>query len=96
MRSLGVVPTGCVSFLARTGDYGMGSVISASHNPAPDNGIKLIGHDGRKLPDETEELIEGLMENLPAQRPEGTEVGELVTCRKEVDRIPGLPGNHRP
>jgi phosphoglucosamine mutase len=84
--SVGVAPTGCVSFLARTGPYGMGSVISASHNPAPDNGIKLIGHDGRKLPDETEETIEGLMENLPGQRPEGAGVGDFATSRREVDR----------
>jgi phosphoglucosamine mutase len=84
--SLGVVPTGCVSFVARTGAYGMGAVVSASHNPAPDNGIKLIGHDGLKLPNAAEETIEGLMENLPAQRPEGAGVGDFATSREEVAR----------
>lgn len=84
--SLDVVPTGCVSFVAQTGGYGLGSVISASHNPAPDNGIKLIGHDGRKLPDEAEEAIECLMKNLPNQRPEGGGVGALTSSRDEVER----------
>ncbi|MDA1276285.1 MAG: phosphoglucosamine mutase [Verrucomicrobia bacterium] len=86
VMSLGIVPTGCVSFVTRTGAYGMGSVISASHNPAPDNGIKLIGHDGRKLPDEAEEIIEALMANLPDERPVGAGVGDLVTSREEVAR----------
>jgi phosphomannomutase len=66
VRSVGVVPTGCVSFLARTGAYGLGAVVSASHNPALDNGIKLIGHDGRKLSDTAEEAVEALMEGLTA------------------------------
>jgi phosphoglucosamine mutase len=84
--SIGIVPTGCVSFVTRTGDYGIGAVISASHNPAPDNGIKLIGHDGCKLPDEAESVIEGLMESAPGQRPEGAAVGDLVTSGEEVAR----------
>ncbi|MCH7945004.1 MAG: hypothetical protein IIC73_03195 [Armatimonadetes bacterium] len=40
--AMGVVPTGGISFVARTGDYGLGVVISASHNPAPDNGIQYV------------------------------------------------------
>ncbi len=84
--SLGVIPTGGISFVARTGEYGMGAVISASHNPATDNGIKLIGHDGRKLPDAAEREIEGLMESELPERPEGAKVGDLVTSRDEVDR----------
>jgi phosphoglucosamine mutase len=44
--------------LARTGDFAAGIVISASHNPWQDNGIKVFGHDGYKLPDEVELEIE--------------------------------------
>ena len=64
----------------------MGCVISASHNPAPDNGIKLIGHDGSKLPDSEEERIEALMEDGPGARPTGEGVALLVTDRSEVER----------
>jgi len=74
---LGVVPTPTVSFVARTGSFGVGVVISASHNPAPDNGLKLLGHDGRKLSDEDELRIESLMESAPAVRPTGAEIGTL-------------------
>jgi phosphoglucosamine mutase (EC 5.4.2.10) len=56
--SAGVVPTPAVAYLAREGHYDLGIVISASHNPAHDNGIKLIGGDGYKFPDEYEAQIE--------------------------------------
>jgi phosphoglucosamine mutase len=81
---LGVAPTPAVSFVARKGDYGVGGIISASHNPAPDNGIKFVGHDGSKLPDSVEERIEALMES-DSTRPEGREVGAIVSDRAEVD-----------
>lgn len=74
---LGVAPTPAVSYVARTCDFGLGAVISASHNPAPDNGIKLLGHDGRKLTDAQELAIEGLMESSLDVRPSGDGVGEL-------------------
>lgn len=72
---LGVFPTGGVCYLTMTGDYGMGAVISASHNPAPDNGVKLIGHDGRKVAEEVERWIEANLETVPETRPVGAEVG---------------------
>ena len=72
--SLGVAPTPAIAFVARTGDFGLGVIISASHNPAPDNGIKFVGHDGRKLSDEVELTIEGLM-TPPNPRPTGDGVG---------------------
>jgi phosphoglucosamine mutase len=84
--AMGIVPTGCVSFVARTGDFGLGAVISASHNPAPDNGIKLMGHDGCKVSESAEEAIEGLMESPVASRPLGADVGDLVSDRSEVSR----------
>ena len=58
-ESAGVITTPGVAFLARTRDFAAGIVISASHNPWQDNGIKVFGHDGYKLPDEVELEIEG-------------------------------------
>jgi phosphoglucosamine mutase len=58
VESAGVITTPGVAFLARTGDFAAGIVISASHNPWRDNGIKVFGHDGYKLPDEVELEIE--------------------------------------
>jgi phosphoglucosamine mutase len=56
--SAGVITTPGVAYLARTRDFAAGIVISASHNPWQDNGIKVFGHDGYKLPDEVELEIE--------------------------------------
>jgi phosphoglucosamine mutase len=61
VRLVGHIPTPGLAYLARTGDYVAGAVISASHNPAPDNGIKFFDHGGLKLPDATEDEIEALM-----------------------------------
>src|SRR3954447_12478020 len=58
VQSAGVVPTPAVAFLTRTHEFEAGVVISASHNPWRDNGIKLFGADGFKLPDEEELAIE--------------------------------------
>lgn len=75
--TLGVAPTGAISYLARTGDFGFGAVISASHNPAPDNGIKFLGHDGCKLSDAIELEIEAFMDEDLDSRPTGEGVGRL-------------------
>ncbi len=58
---LGVMPTGGISHLTAAAGAAMGVVISASHNPAPYNGIKLLGPDGAKLSDRKEEQISGRM-----------------------------------
>ncbi len=57
-ESAGIVTTPAVAFLTRTDGFHAGVVISASHNPWQDNGIKLFGADGFKLPDELELAIE--------------------------------------
>jgi len=54
----GVTTTPGIAYLAKTGPYAAGVMISASHNPYQDNGIKLIGHNGYKLPDQQEENLE--------------------------------------
>jgi phosphoglucosamine mutase len=58
VESAGIVPTPAVAFLARTHGFQAGVVISASHNPWRDNGIKLFGADGFKLPDAVELAME--------------------------------------
>jgi len=58
VESAGVITTPAVAFLARTHGFQAGIVISASHNPWQDNGIKLFGADGFKLPDAVELAIE--------------------------------------
>ena len=55
---IGVVPTPAAAYLCRTTDAVAAISISASHNPFEDNGVKIFGHDGMKLPDAVEEQIE--------------------------------------
>lgn len=83
--AMGVAPTGAISYVARTGEYALGAVISASHNPAPDNGIKLLAHDGKKVDASFEEAImEGLLGE--EERPVGGEVGEILSDRSDLYR----------
>ena len=66
----GPMPTPAVAYLTRTFRAEAGIVISASHNPFYDNGIKFFSIDGTKLPDEVEEAIEAEMEKrLPVSTP---------------------------
>ena len=58
VESAGIIPTPGIAFLAHTHGFHAGVVISASHNPWQDNGIKLFVPDGKKLPDQTELAIE--------------------------------------
>lgn len=60
---LGVIPTPGVSYLTRSQNAAAGIMISASHNPVEDNGIKFFGSDGFKLSDEQEAEIEALLDN---------------------------------
>ena len=59
VESAGVITTPAIAFLTHTRGFAAGIVISASHNPWQDNGIKLFGSDGYKLPDAVEIAIEG-------------------------------------
>ena len=73
---LGVVPTPCVAYLTQTLDVDLGVMISASHNPMPDNGIKFFARGGVKLPDAVEDAIAGRMRSL-GKRPTGAGVGRV-------------------
>jgi phosphoglucosamine mutase len=58
VRYAGVITTPGVAYLTRTGEFVAGVMISASHNPFQDNGLKVFGHSGFKLPDDEEHTIE--------------------------------------
>ncbi len=64
----GVIPTAGVAYLSRAGGFSAGVMISASHNPYRDNGIKVFAHSGYKLPDEQEMEVEGAIFRLAAER----------------------------
>ena len=66
---LGVISTPGVSYLTKALGAQAGVMISASHNPVADNGIKFFGPDGFKLSDEQEEEIEGLIDMPEDQLP---------------------------
>jgi phosphoglucosamine mutase len=58
-RSAGLITTPGLAYVARTGPFAAGVMISASHNPFQDNGIKIFDHSGFKLPDQLEHTLEG-------------------------------------
>ncbi|MEK4713018.1 phosphoglucosamine mutase [Sporosarcina sp. FSL K6-1540] len=80
VMTLGVISTPGVAYLTRVMNAQAGVMISASHNPVEDNGIKFFGADGYKLTDEQEEEIEQLLnvqeDSLP--RPTGADVGFIT------------------
>ncbi|MEY4655555.1 MAG: hypothetical protein RL523_954 [Actinomycetota bacterium] len=81
----GVIPTPATAFLTADIKADFGVMISASHNPAPDNGIKFFAFGGHKLPDEIEDAIEAAME-LPALSPIGDQVGKVQRFADAEDR----------
>lgn len=73
---VGVLPTGGISLLTQQTGSTMGAIVSASHNPAIDNGIKLLDEKGAKLPDEREDAIEArLRRGEPWHLAQGDRVG---------------------
>ena len=97
---VGVCPTPAIAYLARTHEAAAGIVISASHNPFYDNGIKFFGGDGYKLPDAVEDEIESLVrrmeagEKLPRARREN--IGRIRRrkeyVREYIDFVQGTAG----
>ncbi|MTI85659.1 MAG: phosphoglucosamine mutase [Firmicutes bacterium] len=85
---VGIMPTPAVAYLTRALDAAGGVVISASHNPVEDNGIKFFGPSGYKLSDELESKIEALVvqgcDNLPS--PTGEDVGRVEIVQDAADR----------
>jgi phosphoglucosamine mutase len=82
---VGVVPTPAVAYLVASTGADLGVMISASHNPMPDNGIKLFQRGGEKLADEVEALVEARI-GEPWQRPTGAAVGRVISDDQLVDK----------
>ena len=95
--SVGVLPTPGVAYLTRAWQLDAGVMISASHNPIEDNGIKFFSRDGVKLPDEVEAEIDALIGKAAAggrlflgpedglPRPVGEDVGRAAVCTDALD-----------
>jgi phosphoglucosamine mutase len=81
---LGVLPTPGVAYLTRALDADFGVVLSASHNPARDNGIKFFARGGRKLPDQVEDQIEALLKQPRPAPPHG--FGRIVDAEAEQEK----------
>ena len=76
---VGVLPSGGISLLTAQSGARMGAVVSASHNPAPDNGIKLLSEHGTKLPDEVEREIESRLRSGSGRSSVGGAIGIGLT-----------------
>ncbi|MGN6339208.1 phosphoglucosamine mutase [Mycobacterium sp.] len=86
---VGVLPTPAVAYLTGAYDADFGVMISASHNPMPDNGIKIFGPGGHKLDDGTEDQIEALLADVPVDpgsRPVGAGIGRVIDAEDADDR----------
>lgn len=81
----GVLPTPAAAFLIADTDAAFGVMVSASHNPAPDNGIKIFARGGVKLPDVVEQRIEAAMDG-PKLQPTGGDVGRIRRFADAEDR----------
>ena len=83
---VGVLPTPAVAYLTAAYHADLGVMISASHNPMPDNGIKIFGPGGHKLDDDAEDRIEELVAEGPGLRPVGAAVGRVRPAPDAIER----------
>jgi phosphoglucosamine mutase len=87
VRIAGTVPTPALAFLAGTGDFAAGIMVSASHNPAEDNGLKVLDEHGLKLDDSVEDEIEQLIWRTEELGSVGNaEIGRAVVQPELLDR----------
>jgi phosphoglucosamine mutase len=87
VHQVGVVPTPALAFLAGDGEFAAGIMVSASHNPAEDNGLKVLDQEGLKLDDAIEDELEQLIwraEELGAVP--NAELGRAVVAHDLLDR----------
>jgi phosphoglucosamine mutase len=87
VHSAGVVPTPALAFLAADGEFAAGIMVSASHNPAEDNGLKVLDADGLKLDDAVEDELEQLIwraDELTGAPPD--RLGIVVDARDLIER----------
>ncbi|MGP9844622.1 phosphoglucosamine mutase [Brachybacterium sp. 107] len=84
VQDAGLLPTPGLAFLVQSTGADLGVMISASHNPHPDNGIKFFARGGTKLPDEVEDAIEARL-GEQWERPQGTDVGTITPYEGAID-----------
>jgi phosphoglucosamine mutase len=83
---VGVLPTPAVAHLTGAYHAEFGVMISASHNPMPDNGIKIFGPGGHKLDDAAEDRITELLGAGPGSRPIGSDIGRVLDADDALER----------
>ncbi|QIS01756.1 phosphoglucosamine mutase [Nocardia brasiliensis] len=91
---VGVLPTPAVAYLTGLYDACFGVMISASHNPMPDNGIKIFAAGGHKLDDAIEDRIEALITEDLVVRPTGAGIGRVVNAVGARDHGPAVPDQY--
>jgi phosphoglucosamine mutase len=84
--SIGVLPTPAVAHLTAHSSATAGAMISASHNPVGDNGIKFFGPNGHKLTDDEEGRLEAIVTEQGGARPQGTDIGRRLRDPAAVAR----------
>ena len=82
---VGVLPTPAIAYLVAESGADLGVMLSASHNPMPDNGIKLFARGGGKLDDSIEDQIQNRMAE-PWERPTGLNVGRVIEDKEAANR----------
>ena len=82
---VGVLPTPAIAYLVAESGADLGVMLSASHNPMPDNGIKLFARGGGKLDDAIEDQIQERMSE-PWERPTGLNVGRVIEDKEAANR----------
>jgi phosphoglucosamine mutase len=85
VMQVGVLPTPAIAHLVGDLNADLGVMISASHNPMPDNGVKLFAAGGHKLPDAIEDEIESGVD-APGPRPTGAGIGRVYDISDALDR----------
>ncbi|WP_069163692.1 phosphoglucosamine mutase [Nocardia altamirensis] len=91
---VGVLPTPAVAYLTGLYDACFGVMISASHNPMQDNGIKIFAAGGHKLDDAIEDRIEALIAEDVMQRPTGAGIGRVVNAAGARDHGQVVPDQY--
>jgi phosphoglucosamine mutase len=95
LTSAGIIPTPAIAYLTSRMGYTAGVVISASHNPFDDNGIKVFSGTGEKFTERLEDQVESIMENLPDSRPASASPVEQLDYRSDyISHLLGILAPH--
>lgn len=92
--AVGVLPTPAVAYLTGLYDACLGVMISASHNPMPDNGIKIFAAGGHKLDDAVEDRIEAMVAEGARHRPTGAGIGRVLNASGARDHGLVIPDQY--